>query len=407
MLSKKIFLFVGTETDEENNLFELTNKGLIPVEDSSKINSRGSICLIYEPPINNNKQTSKYINVSINDITLSDYDIIRENHIKFGKAAETKIFPLKTNKGFFKLSLSIDKEILKQLFMEYEFSKIYPLSIFLWMNNKGVNGIVSENINIFKIVNQDYMEMSDIVEFQKLVYSEEYSENIDIDNISVLTSMYKTNNDNQLNMNLQLMENDLNEIYDEFLPNVKEYNEFQKEIEKSNFYIQDTISAYFKSKFIKPFLLFGIFIFIVLNGFIFLANGKFVIQKVLLENDIEDKNNIVNDYNNKNRILKKGNYWEYLKKYYIKEDFNIINKKIKRILKYQFLKKINIKIISPGKVQIKFQVDKFKEFLILEKYYKDNNIKYKIKKNNNNYEFLIISNLNKEAKKVKFKKGRR
>jgi hypothetical protein len=407
LLSKKIFLFVGTETDEENNLFELTNKGLIPVEDSSKINSRGSICLIYEPPINNNKQTSKYINVSINDITLSDYDIIRENHIKFGKAAETKIFPLKTNKGFFKLSLSIDKEILKQLFMEYEFSKIYPLSIFLWMNNKGVNGIVSENINIFKIVNQDYMEMSDIVEFQKLVYSEEYSENIDIDNISVLTSMYKTNNDNQLNMNLQLMENDLNEIYDEFLPNVKEYNEFQKEIEKSNFYIQDTISAYFKSKFIKPFLLFGIFIFIVLNGFIFLANGKFVIQKVLLENDIEDKNNIVNDYNNKNRILKKGNYWEYLKKYYIKEDFNIINKKIKRILKYQFLKKINIKIISPGKVQIKFQVDKFKEFLILEKYYKDNNIKYKIKKNNNNYEFLIISNLNKEAKKVKFKKGRR
>jgi hypothetical protein len=197
------------------------------------------------------------------------------------------------------------------------------------------------------------------------------------------------------------------ELFDDFYPDVIGFKDFQKEILSSKYFIQDTVSAYYKSKFLKPFFVISIVFFIGVNVLLFMLNGKFVVEKSIVNGDIEENQLVLNKIMKKNKFYKKDNYWEYLSKPYIKEDIEILNNKLKEIINFPFIKDLKISVVSPGRVNIDFKIEEFKEYLKLEKYYKSKHILFKINKKNEIYNFKFILNLNKEAEKLKSKNKRR
>lgn len=400
----KIFLFAKIK--EDNKLYEITSKGLIEIKDNSKINSKGSICLIYEEPISNNNVMSKYINVGIHDVLLTDNDIHRENHVKFGSATQTKIFRFNVNKSAYRLSISLKKEVINDLFYKYEFSKIIPLSIFLWQNGEGIHGIVSKQISFFKIVDKNYQTAKNINELANIIYSEEFSGELDKDNLVVLNNIYESNHskkeNTKTNFNIYLLEKVDEEFFEDVNSKEHSFEELKKLIDKTEFFIEDTVSAYYFSKIYKPFLILGIVAFAGITGVAFTFNTKNIAENFFLEKDIAEKKEIIRKQDILIKDLKKENYYPYLQEPELKEKIVQIHEKLKEIIKFNEVSDLKIQIVSPGKVKINFYVDTYEKFENLDNMYKNmNEIKFTQKKDNNKYHFELIYNINELAKKAK------
>lgn len=401
----KIFLFAVLNS--KGTMYELTTKGLIEIKDTKKLNSRGAICLIYEEPIGGSRIKAEYINIGIHDITLTDTEIQRENHVKFQGPSINKIFPLKTKKAVFKLSFGVKKEKLDRLFMEYEFSKIIPLSVLLWKKGRGIYGIVSEKISFFKIINKDYRECKDILEISEIIYSEEYTGTLDKDNLTVLNNIYQANNEfeNDEKTFFNYLMEDIKDEYFEDLDSI-EYSQqiFRKEIENIEYFIEDNVSAFYHSKIYKPFLLLGFFILLGFSILLFTLNTKNITQNYFLEEETNTKNNLINQQTNTIKALKKENYYPYLEEYELKENILNIHSQLQKYFKFQELNELKIDIIAPGRVFSSFNVNSFNEYEKLEKFLKSKkDIKFKDFKEPQKYIFELIYNINDEAKKANVK----
>lgn len=398
-------LFLFAVTNSVGKMYEVSSKGLKEIKDSKSLNSRGAVCLIYEEPIGGSKTKSEYVNVGVHDITLTDSEIHRENHVKFQAPVFNKIFPLKTKKAVFKLSFSIKKEVLDRLFFEYEFSKIVPLSVLLWNQGKGIHGVVSEKLSFFKIVQKDYRDCLDIIEISELIYSEEYNGNLDKDNLTVLNTIYQTNSDVTEDETVffnNLLEKIDEDYFDEFNVKNKDLKTFLKNIENTDFYIKDTVSAFYHSKIYKPFLIFGVLILSAVAGIFFFLNTKNIAQNYLLTNQLENIKSTISQQKKTINILSAENYYPYLIEPEIKETIVEIHKKLQENIVLEKIKDIKIEVFSPGKVFIDFKVDEYEEYVKVENILKSNkNFIFKSQKTNKEYIFELEYNLNEEAKKAK------
>jgi len=296
---------------------------------------------------------------------------------RLGMIDSTMIHLLKTETENELIYYYISKLEIERLFVEYEFSNIYPLDFFLYNSNPNneLYGLLSKDIFFMKQFN-NYKDLentsrtvyqSDIISFQdnlnylisskakNIIYDGSIEELIEIhDNIN------KTEVNNYIPYNNRSRE-EKKEIIDPTplvtnlsLISLSSINSQLTNKKYVDFCFIDKISTFYKAKKVKPFLWILSLFFLITSIFF---TYQFLNTKAInyIYNDKNSKLNFeIKKYNNKNQNALSKNYIQYyspLNIHLLKETMNLMKTlDVKNIMSYTlFLDKETINIVLESK----------------------------------------------------------
>lgn len=308
-LNKDLFIYFDSKIykyymDSNNNPILRLKQ---PVESTTN-----NICLLLHH--NKNIKKSGYIVFDKNE-KINENLVLTEATKRLGSMDATSVYLIKTETDYFIIYYYTTKLEIERLFVDYEFSTIYPLDFFLLNNDSSgeLYGLISEDMFFIKQFNT----YKDLETSSKLFYQNDiisFRDNLNY----LFTNKAKRVIFNGGFEKIYKLHNDYNQIeVQNYIPFEKRtmadkdiihdpvplatnleiihYDNLVKElISHKNFSFEDKVSTFYKAKKLKPFLIFFSLLFFCFSGYFgyqfintqainYIYSGKIV----LLKEDIE------------------------------------------------------------------------------------------------------------------------
>jgi len=400
-----------------NKIFKLyldKNKTTRIKEKEPTETTTNEICFL----LHHNKESKKsgYFVFNIDDEI--DEDLIRaEAAKKLNLIDSGMVHLMKITNGNYQIFYYISKLEIERLFVEYEFSKIYPFELFMYFSDMTAElyGIISEDIFYMKQINKikdlttsnKTFFQTEILSFQenltylfnvkakKIIYNGSMDDLIEIhdtlnrseNNLDYIP--YKNRNDEEKNIvdpypfvtNLSLIE-------------FKDLKNLLKRDDLNKFCFEDKFSTYYKAKQLKPIMLILSVVFLVL--FIYFSYQFINTQTInyIYSNKISNLKQEIKKFEKKNKDALSQNYLIYYKPLNI----NLLKETIKIIalLDTSTIKNYKLNIVK-NNVNVSIESSSLKNVEIM------NNIKNKIP----NLYNVNYSNKNKTTYLITFNYGKK